>query len=304
MFFLQIYAWTKHNKHRNKTVVQPIARPCDPTPCGSNAVCKERNGAGSCSCMPNYFGDPYIGCRPECIQNSDCSRDKSCLNTKCIDPCIGLCDAQAVCRVTNHLPVCTCPPGYTGNPLVRCNPILPQRKPPVVWTFVIIIINLINFESVDGEPKVVTNPCIPSPCGPYSICQAHNNRAACSCQPNFIGSPPNCQPECTTNSQCSRDKSCQNQRCIDPCPGTCGYNAQCRVVNHNPICSCNPHYTGDPFIECRPQPSKKHRCVRIESKFNLYLFLFVHTSLSCSSTSTRSNRCWKPMSPITMRAKF
>lgn len=126
---------TQSNYTNKKSVVQPIARPCDPTPCGSNAVCKERNGAGSCSCMPNYFGDPYIGCRPECIQNSDCSRDKSCLNTKCIDPCIGLCDAQAICRVTNHLPVCTCPTGYTGNPLVRCHLIPAQRKPPHIFDY-------------------------------------------------------------------------------------------------------------------------------------------------------------------------
>lgn len=105
------------------------------------------------------------------------------------------------------------------------------------------------------EEKKVSNPCLPSPCGPYSVCQAFDNRAACSCQPNYVGSPPSCRPECSTNSECSRDKSCVNNRCQNPCPGTCGYNAQCRVVNHNPICSCNIHFTGDPFVECRPEPS-------------------------------------------------
>lgn len=95
--------------------------PCSPNPCGSNAICNKRNGAGSCICMHNYYGDPYIGCRPECIQNSDCPTDKACLNTKCVNPCIGTCDRNAECRVVNHSPICSCLPGYTGNALTSCH---------------------------------------------------------------------------------------------------------------------------------------------------------------------------------------
>lgn len=76
--------------------------------------------------MPNYHGDPYSGCRPECIQNTDCPTDKTCLNTRCVDPCAGLCAVDAVCRVLRHQPDCRCPEGYTGNPLVQC------RQPPVI----------------------------------------------------------------------------------------------------------------------------------------------------------------------------
>lgn len=43
--------------------------PCHPSPCGSNAICTSRNGAGSCKCIPDHFGDPYTGCRPECVVN-------------------------------------------------------------------------------------------------------------------------------------------------------------------------------------------------------------------------------------------
>lgn len=97
------------------------SNPCNPSPCGANAVCLERNGAGSCSCMPNYFGNPYISCKPECIQNSDCPYDKSCINTKCIDPCsIGACGLNAECRVSYHTPMCHCIAGYTGNPSSKC----------------------------------------------------------------------------------------------------------------------------------------------------------------------------------------
>lgn len=94
--------------------------PCNPSPCGMNAICKERNGAGSCSCIPEYFGDPYTGCRPECVTNSDCDRSKSCMNNKCRDPCSGVCGFNAECRVINHSPSCFCPVGYTGDPTLSC----------------------------------------------------------------------------------------------------------------------------------------------------------------------------------------
>lgn len=95
--------------------------PCNPSPCGSNAICKELNGAGSCACLPEYVGDPYSGCRPECVMNSDCPRDKSCVNNKCKDPCPGTCGLNADCRVNNHVPTCLCLPGFTGNPLSSCH---------------------------------------------------------------------------------------------------------------------------------------------------------------------------------------
>lgn len=110
---------------------------------------------------------------------------------------------------------------------------------------------------LDPDPIVPENPCQPSPCGLYSICRAVNGHAVCSCVPNYVGAPPNCRPECMSSSECSQDKSCINERCKDPCPGTCGHNALCRVVNHNPICSCSPGYSGDPFVRCLPQESKK-----------------------------------------------
>ena len=103
---------------------QPVEfppEPCNPSPCGANAVCKERNGAGSCTCLPEYSGDPYTGCRPECVLNTDCSKARACVRNKCVDPCPGTCGLNAECRVVNHAPSCSCLPGYTGNPLNFCN---------------------------------------------------------------------------------------------------------------------------------------------------------------------------------------
>lgn len=100
------------------------------------------------------------------------------------------------------------------------------------------------------------NPCEPSPCGPNSVCRVTNGHAVCSCQPNFLGSPPSCRPECVVSSECPQNQACISQKCQDPCPGTCGIDARCQVVNHNPICSCPPHFTGDPFVQCIKEGKK------------------------------------------------
>lgn len=101
-----------------------------------------------------------------------------------------------------------------------------------------------------ATPKPIQNPCIPSPCGPNSQCREINDHAICSCVSGYIGIPPMCRPECVVSSECPLNKACISEKCVDPCPGTCGQNARCNVVNHNPICSCSPGNTGDPFTGC------------------------------------------------------
>lgn len=135
----------------------------------------------------------------------------------------------------------------------------------------------------------VTNPCQPSPCGPNSVCKVNNGIAVCSCQPGMISSPPQCRPECILSSECSLTEACLNNRCVDPCPGTCGVNALCRVVNHNPICSCTSGHTGDPFTRCypipapRPQPKGKltvsHRQKMNKSNIRFGIFYLLKTLL-------------------------
>ena len=101
--------------------------PCIPTPCGQNAVCSERNRAAACQCIPEYFGDPYVACRPECVVNSDCPSNKACQRNKCIDPCPGTCGINAQCNVRNHIAMCSCIAGYEGDPFVSCR-LKPQGK--------------------------------------------------------------------------------------------------------------------------------------------------------------------------------
>lgn len=94
------------------------------------------------------------------------------------------------------------------------------------------------------------SPCTPSPCGPHSICRVMNDRAVCSCSPGYQGTPPYCRPECLVSTECEAHFACIHQKCNDPCPGLCGLNALCQVLNHNPICSCPRQYVGDPFTHC------------------------------------------------------
>lgn len=66
-----------------------------------------------------------------------------------------------------------------------------------------------------------------------------------------------CRPECLTSSDCPFDRSCINQHCRDPCPGSCGINAQCIVIHHNPVCSCPIGLIGNPFEHCSTPTTSK-----------------------------------------------
>lgn len=209
------------------TIVERNPETCETIQCGPNTECRQQNGVLACVCKKDYFGNPLIGCRPECVINPDCPSDKACVSLKCSDPCRGACGVNAFCQVVNHFPVCYCPADHTGDALVACT--VPRKDPYPMPSY----------------------PCDPSPCGPNSRClPSPNGHAVCSCLPRYRGSPPACQPECVSSSECPQNKACINLKCTDPCPGICGANARCEVVNHNPMCSCNYGDIGDPFVSC------------------------------------------------------
>lgn len=58
-----------------------------------------------------------------CGRQEDCASDRQCkLNSgECVDPCGDRpCAPTALCFAINHQPVCNCPEGYSGNPLLEC----------------------------------------------------------------------------------------------------------------------------------------------------------------------------------------
>ena len=121
---------------------------------------------------------------------------------------------------------------------------------------------------------------MPSPCGPNSQCRAIGNTPACSCLPNNVGRAPNCRPECTISAECPSNLACQKERCRDPCPGSCGPRATCRVVNHGPVCTCLPGHTGDPFSGCSPVPPSKILLASFVDILAIYHFTIQKHSLN------------------------
>lgn len=150
-----------------------------------------------------------------------------------------------------------------------------ERVHILLYVFYIIFYDSVNartisvMQPVTDEPR---NPCLPSPCGPFSQCQNINGIPSCSCLPTYMGSPPTCRPECTINSDCPSTRACINERCRDPCLGSCGLNAICNVFNHIPSCNCMQSYSGDPFTGCTYQPPRKlsMSCTFLQNFKNLF----------------------------------
>lgn len=112
----------------------------------------------------------------------------------------------------------------------------------------------------------------------------------------YLGVPPSCRPECSTSSDCEQSRACVNQRCIDPCPGSCAPNARCQVRGHNPICTCPQGYSGDPFVNCYVVKSKYPGHILAVPALDFFFFLFlicrIDETLVRLVLSTFSNSKW------------
>lgn len=85
------------------------------------------------------------------------------------------------------------------------------------------------------------------------------------------------QPECMDNLGCPNDKTCHNQKCVNPCTlDSCGVNSRCHVQFHRAICICDENHTGNPQQYCRERKFNdvihKNRKISWLSKFVLSLF--------------------------------
>jgi hypothetical protein len=102
------------------------------------------------------------------------------------------------------------------------------------------------------------NPCSPNPCGPGSVCKVQNRKPVCSCAKNYFGdAKQGCTPQCVVNSDCKVSEACDNHVCVNPCSKEpCGINADCRVIEHRPVCTCGKDLIGDPLIQCHSIPTR------------------------------------------------
>lgn len=230
----------------------PYRDPCVPSPCGLYATCRNQQDQAVCACQPNYFGTPPH-CRPECTINADCPTQLACINEKCGDPCAGACGQNTECRVINHTPNCVCLQGYVGDAFVACRP-APRKQQ--IGNSVGSEIKRVQFSVAPPAYEEPRDPCNPSPCGNNAMCSGDGQ---CTCLAEYQGDPyVSCRPECVLSSECARNRACVNQKCVDPCPGTCGASAICEVVNHIAMCHCPEGMTGNAFIHCSPVQSRFH----------------------------------------------
>lgn len=124
------------------------------------------------------------------------------------------CGANTMCTEWNGPAVCSCLPGYVGDPFTVCE----DKK-----------------EDVDQKPR-----CYPAQCGRNEECRiGEDGTDGCRCKPGYRGSISFGCVQCETKFNCDANQTCNNQlECVDPCPGVCGPNDDCYVFNHK--ASCRP----------------------------------------------------------------
>merc|ERR1719397_95492 len=167
-----------------------------------------------------------------CSRHSDCTQRHQCIDGQCVYPCYDaktggpVCGQGARCVAINHVATCRCPPGTFGDPFILC--------------------------------RTLSSLCNPNPCGTNAICRPGKddygeNRPVCSCPKGYFGNALNyChRGECFNDSECGHHQACFQYYCSDPCsrPSVCGYQAECKVSNHGPVCGCPKGYHGDPLID-------------------------------------------------------
>lgn len=74
-----------------------------------------------------------------CESDTECLDSEACYMGQCENLCsfATVCAPNAKCNVIKHRPVCSCPPGYEGNPATKC------YQPKLCKTN--LITNLINY---------------------------------------------------------------------------------------------------------------------------------------------------------------
>lgn len=223
--------------------------------CGRGAVCSVSDHKTSCRCPANTRGDPKVGCkRIQCLENHECSQSQSCIDNKCIDPCSlpNTCGQSAQCISENHVALCACHPGTTGNPLLGCIPL--------------------EYCSVDHQCSAGAQ-CNNGICS--SICSSSRD-----CLEDQLCLQGVCQPTCKSNSTCPDFQFCLNNICVQEprclsdndcdieencvtdnngrseCKKVCGArflcsrNAECIARNHQPECQCKQGFYSDGKV-CR-----------------------------------------------------
>uniref|UniRef100_A0A336MK52 CSON000396 protein n=1 Tax=Culicoides sonorensis TaxID=179676 RepID=A0A336MK52_CULSO len=192
-----------------------------------------------------------------CISDKDCIETEACYMGLCQDPCEfrDVCAVTAQCLAKMHRPICSCPSGHEGNPMINCTAI--KNETIKCTTNQDCGLTEACIANICQRPCDLRNPCVPN-----AVCLNVNHGSDCSCIEGYQGNGyVKCETVqdrgpavCQYNEDCPPEKLCDrlNRRCINPCmEDSCGLNAECYPANHVAQCRCLPGYTGNAYVECQ-----------------------------------------------------
>lgn len=145
-----------------------------------------------CSCGNDMITDNNGRCvaikqdQPICTSNVDCGDPEICNHGICVIACrIEACGINAQCLSTQHRAMCTCAPGYEGNPHTECSPLpkIPHQPDPV---------ECYENDDCPMDQTCSNQHCISAcrdACGRGAYCNAVQHEAICNCLPGYSGNP-------------------------------------------------------------------------------------------------------------------
>ena len=86
-----------------------------------------------------------------------------------------------------------------------------------------------------------------------------------------LAPPPDVLVGCRGDRDCPDYTACENRKCINPCAerDPCARNANCRVIAHQPVCTCPDGYIGDPQTSCSLRKYQKHSSTKNDDAIRL-----------------------------------
>lgn len=225
--------------------------PCEqPSVCGINAECIPIGHTASCRCPARTKEDSNHNCIPiECLDNNDCGQDKSCIDSKCQNPCSlsNVCGEKAICTPINHQGVCTCRPGTTGDPRLGCVAVQYCAEDTQCPSGLKCYNGLCTSICSNARECIEDQLCIQGICQP--TCKSNSTCPQYQfCQNSICVQEQRCRinTDCDITEKCLANSLGQSE-CADACEGIlCGRNAECTSKNHKPSCQCKAGYVGNP----------------------------------------------------------
>ncbi|CAG0885574.1 unnamed protein product [Cyprideis torosa] len=255
--------------------------PCVPSPCGRNTRCEvNAQGGAVCKCLDGFFPKPdtITGCDVQCRSDGECGRGQACINSRCTNPCERItCGRNAFCTLRGSSAVCECATGYRGNPYSSCEiNIVGGGGGGIVDNTVQVldsntacldILETLKYfakkENVRGTTSVASRRFAGITIALILVLEPVES-------PGYFGNPTTgCRAECESDTDCASNLACRDLKCVNPCVGTCGENAECEVVNHQPNCRCPQDYLGNPFTRCYPECTTHQECPGHQACINL-----------------------------------